>query len=65
MLLFYFLRDYFASCSAGKDHKRAGVADDEIGVKDHITNETELHALRRMESAGMKNLQYNFSFLIC
>ncbi|KAJ0054712.1 hypothetical protein Pint_00824 [Pistacia integerrima] len=52
-MLFYFLRDYFASCSAGKDHKRAGIAADETGVKDHRTNETELHALRRVESAAI------------
>ncbi|XP_031274149.1 DUF724 domain-containing protein 10-like isoform X3 [Pistacia vera] len=42
--------------SAGKDHKRAGIAADETGVKDHTTNETELHALRRVESAVSRDI---------
>lgn len=49
-----FLRLHFASCSAGRDHKRAGVATGEIGAEDHTTNETELHTIRRVESAGTK-----------
>ncbi|XP_044493270.1 DUF724 domain-containing protein 2-like isoform X2 [Mangifera indica] len=40
----------------GKDHKRAGVAADEIGVKDHVTSETELHTLRRVESAVSRDI---------
>ncbi|XP_044502740.1 DUF724 domain-containing protein 6-like isoform X2 [Mangifera indica] len=40
----------------GRDHKRAGVATGEIGAEDHTTNETELHTIRRVESAVSRDI---------